>query len=179
MQLHRGLTFAPAPGCPIEHRDSRSLLSGDTLDISTFLIFANSASTLYLIGLIWVVQLVHYPLFADVGGDRFVRYQHRHQILMTVAVGPAMLIEAFSSVFLVWYLPANINPDVVLTGVGLVLLIWISTAAIQVPCHHLLSDGFDPKVHRRLVNSNWIRTVAWTARGVLVIGMLVNVLNAS
>ena len=57
-------------------------------------------------------------------------------------------------------------------GFALLLLVWISTAAFQVPQHHILSSGFDRSAHRRLVNSNWARTVLWTARGIVSVLLL-------
>jgi hypothetical protein len=39
--------------------------------------------------------------------------------------------------------------------------------------HERLGHGYADWAHRRLVQTNWIRTVAWTARGVLVLWMLV------
>jgi hypothetical protein len=125
-----------------------------------------------MVGVIWMVQLVHYPLFAGVGLGNFIEYQKRHQTLMAFVVGPPMLLEASSSVALAWYPPPGVSPWMVFTGIGLVILIWISTAAIQVPCHARLVQGFDARVHRRLVRSNWIRTVAWSVRGLLVAWML-------
>jgi peroxiredoxin Q/BCP len=53
----------------------------------------------------------------------------------------------------------------------------MSTAWIQVPCHSELSQRFDAVVHQRLVTSNWIRTVAWTVRGLLTLGMAWSVLS--
>jgi len=49
-------------------------------------------------------------------------------------------------------------------GLALVAVAWISTAALQAPAHGRLVEGFDADVHRRLVGTNWIRTVAWLAR---------------
>jgi hypothetical protein len=141
------------------------------MQLPLLLLIVNLAATLYMVGLIWVVQIVHYPLFSAVGAEHFVVYQKRHQILMTFVVGPPMLIEAFSSVFLAWYPPPGVSLWMIFAGIGLVFVIWISTAAIQVPCHGKLEAGFDPIVHRRLVRSNWIRTVAWTTRGALMIWM--------
>ena len=54
-------------------------------------------------------------------------------------------------------------------GLGLVLPVWASTALLQVPAHGRLAEGFDTATHTRLVTTNWIRTIAWTARGVLVL----------
>ncbi len=58
-----------------------------------------------------------------------------------------------------------------LAGAVLLAIIWASTALLQVPAHSRLERGFDAHVHRRLVRTNWIRTVCWTARGVVALTM--------
>ena len=147
------------------------------VETGNIILAINFASTLYMVGLIWFVQLVHYPLFKGVGTDRFTDYQSRHQRLTTLAVGPAMLLEAFSSMLLVWY-PPPVNPALILLGAGLLLVIWVSTALLQVPCHSQLEKGFDKKVHRQLVLSNWIRTVCWSLRGMLVFWFAISAMTA-
>ncbi len=149
------------------------------MPFSDVLLIVNFFATVYMVGLIWMVQVVHYPLFAEVGSEKFAGYQTRHQWLTTLVVGPPMLIEAFSAVLLVWYLPNGVNYVPVIVGIVLVLVIWASTALVQVPCHGKLNHGFDKQTHRRLVRSNWIRTIAWTIRGVLVGWMLWCVMNAN
>jgi hypothetical protein len=57
-------------------------------------------------------------------------------------------------------------------GIGLILAIWLSTFFLQVPLHERLAQGFDAETHRSLVNTNWIRTAAWTLRAVLVLWLL-------
>ena len=137
------------------------------IESDSVILILNLASTLYMVGLIWFVQLVHYPLFNGVG-EGFVDYQNKHQRRTMVAVGPPMLLEAFTSMLLVWY-PPPVNPALILLGAGLLLIIWGSTALLQVPCHTRLERGFDAKVHRQLVLTNWLRTIAWTIRGLLVL----------
>ena len=143
------------------------------MELPTLLVIVNCVASLFMVGLIWMVQIAHYPLFSEVGEENFVAFHKRHQTLTTLVVGPPMLIEALSSGLLFWYPPAGVNHWLISVGIGLVFLIWFSTAAIQLPCHGKLVDGFDQATHRRLVRSNWIRTVAWTARGILTIWMLV------
>jgi hypothetical protein len=53
-----------------------------------------------------------------------------------------------------------------------VALVWLSTAFVQVPLHARLSAGFDTRAHRRLVATNWVRTLSWTARGLLALWMV-------
>ena len=125
-------------------------------------------STWFLIGLIWTIQVVHYPLFAAVGPDRFVDYEAAHARLITFVVGPAMLIEAVTALLFITNRPPAIPAWIAWTGLALVAVIWISTVAIQVPAHGRLAEGFEAATHARLVGSNWIRTAAWTARGLLL-----------
>ncbi len=137
------------------------------MSIALFILLLNAASTLFMVGLIWFVQIVHYPLMDSVGDESTMAYQERHQKKTTLVVGPPMLIEAFTSVLLIWFLPLH-NTAFLLLGVALLFIIWVSTALLQIPCHSQLSRGFDVKVHKKLVYSNWIRTVCWSLRGILV-----------
>ena len=59
-----------------------------------------------------------------------------------------------------------------LAGVASLAVIWSSTALLQIPLHNALSNGFDPEIHARLVQTNWIRTIGWTARGLIAICLL-------
>ena len=144
-----------------------------TGDMIRLVLLANMASTLMLVGLIWFVQVVHYPQFARVGADRFTQYQSEHVRLTTWVVALPMLVEAVTSVVLVWKPPSQDLELVCWGGLSMVIVIWVSTTLLQVPRHSALATGFDSKAHRGLVLSNWIRTVAWSMRGVLVL-FLVN-----
>lgn len=126
------------------------------------------ASTAYMTGLIWFVQIVHYPLFAAVGRESFQQYEARHMPLTTWVVAPGMLVEAGACAWLAVHLPGSLS----LIGFALLMIIWIATAAASVPCHNRLLKGFDSRTHRRLVETNWIRTAAWTGRLAVSILML-------
>ncbi len=147
------------------------------MQLPNIVLIANLLSTFYMVGLIWMVQIVHYPLFAKVAKDEFVSYQLSHQTLITPVVGLPMLIELLGAILLIWFRPRAIPDGLVYVALALVILMWASTAFIQIPCHETLTQGFDATVHSRLVNSNWIRTLGWTVRGGLVTWMLILVLN--
>ncbi|MBC01696.1 MAG: hypothetical protein CMJ34_00120 [Phycisphaerae bacterium] len=136
--------------------------------MAILLLILQLIGTWFLVGLIWTIQVVHYPLFAGVGADRFIDYQHAHARLITLVVGPLMLIEAATALLFLTIRPAGIPAWVAWTGAALLLVIWVSTALIQVPDHGRLAGGFDVDVHHRLVTTNWIRTICWTARGCLL-----------
>ena len=132
------------------------------------LFWLHLASTLALVGLIWTIQLVHYPLMARVGAD-FVAYHSDHCARIAWLVAPLMGLEALTSILLLAQRPAGVSATWAWVGIGLVALIWISTALLSVPEHSRLQQGFDAAAVERLVRTNWIRTVAWTVRGVLVV----------
>ena len=118
-------------------------------------------------GLIWLIQLVHYPLFEKVGSGHFREYAQDHQRLITLIVLPIMFTELGTSLYLVVSRPVGISRLSAVIGVVLVIVIWLSTFLIQVPQHEQLLDGFDADVCRQLVQGNWIRTISWTLRGLI------------
>lgn len=122
-----------------------------------------------LAGLVWFVQVVHYPLFAAVGGGApFAAYEREHARRTTTVVAPLMLLEAGAAASLLVLDPSAAT----LVGAALVAAIWASTFLVQVPCHRALERGWDAAVHRRLVRTNWTRTVLWTARAAVAVWLL-------
>lgn len=127
-------------------------------------------ATLTMFGAIWIVQVVHYPLFSGVGAGGWAAYEAAHQSRITLVVGPAMLVELVTAVWLVLDRPAVFPAWAVVGGLVLVGVLWASTALVQVPLHTALSrGGFDAEVHARLVATNWVRTAAWSLRAGLVL----------
>jgi len=140
--------------------------------VSSLILSLHCASTLALLGLIWFVQVVHYPLFSSVGRESFVEYERLHQVRTTSVVAPLMAIEALSASLILF--SDQTSADRTLAGFGwsLVLLIWLSTAFLQVPLHRRLAAGYDSQTAARLVKSNWVRTIAWTLRGFIALLLL-------
>lgn len=128
----------------------------------------NLLSTWYLVGLIWMVQVVHYPLFAKVSTENYVQYQQLHERYITPVVVLPMIVEIVTAIMLLSYPPKGISIVWVWAALVLLIIVWLSTAFLQVPCHSKLNIAFDADVHRRLVDTNWVRTVCWTLRGLLV-----------
>lgn len=140
----------------------------------TALFILHFAVTWALVGLIWTIQAVHYPLLKDVGREGFVAYHTRHMKLITWVVGPLMLTEVGSAALLL-----HLGERAVLFGIslGAMVLIWCSTWFCQVPLHHRLARGYDAPTIRRLVLSNIWRSVAWTIRGLCLAALLLSRLN--
>ncbi len=136
---------------------------------ATWALLIQLATTLAMVGLIWFVQVVHYPLFSRVGESEFKQYEVDHQRLTTLVVGPLMLLELASAAFLVWENPTAISSGIVWSGLLLLLSIWAVTYAVQVPQHMILTEAYDAAVQKKLVLGNWYRTIAWSARGGLLL----------
>jgi hypothetical protein len=134
-----------------------------------YILLVHVAATLFMVGVVWFVQVVHYPLFSRVGPDKFSLYSEAHSRLTTYLVGPPMLVEAATALLLVFRRPEGVPLTAALIGLALVVVVWLSTALLQVPRHHILGSGFDRRAWNGLVLSNWVRTIAWSARGVLVL----------
>ena len=132
------------------------------------LLTIQAAVTWGLAGLIWLVQVVHYPLFANVGPERFSAYHARHSRRISWVVVPLMFVELGAAIAWLWVTASS----VAWLGLGILVIIWVSTFAVQVPQHRLLARGFQDVAHGRLVASNWVRTVGWTARSVLLLMVL-------
>lgn len=128
--------------------------------------WTHAAATWALMGLIWMVQGVVYPLMARQDAGGWVAWHRDYTRRMGRVVGPLMLVELGGAVAWGWQDPANGWAWVALALVG---LNWLSTVLVQVPLHRRLAQGFDAHLIRRLVITNWVRTALWTGRGGLLL----------
>lgn len=152
-------------GAENTHNENESLAS-----VMLNLIFlVNLFTSVFMTGLIWQVQLVHYPAFRFVDEDNFNAFHHFHNHRISLIVIPVMLTELTTSGILWWAYGAFS-----LHGLGfyLVILIWISTAAFSVPNHAKLSSGKDEKVIKKLVYTNRARTLFWTVKAILSVSLI-------
>ena len=133
----------------------------------------HTCATFVMVGIIWMVQLVHYPLFAQVGETSFRTYEIAHMNAMSLLVMPVMLVELLTGLALI-ALPSSVGIAqwMPLASLGLIAALWFVTLFVNLPQHSSLSTGFSADLHSTLVQSNWIRTALWTGRGILVLWML-------
>jgi len=140
--------------------------------MANLLFLIHAGATLFLVGLIWTIQIVHYPLFENVGAETYTAFQNRHMSRITYVVAPVMLAELLTATYFVFASFDGIDPNYFQFGFVLVLIIWISTLLIQSPIHGKLAAGPDNKLIKKLVLTNWIRTFAWTLRGALMLWII-------
>ena len=135
-------------------------------------------TTVFMTGVIWMIQVLHYPLFNMVGRENFSAYEAAHSNLISLIVAPAMLLELGFTAWIFFAPPASVPSSLNWLNTILLAIIWLSTAFLQVPQHSILSSGFNEKAYQFLVNSNWIRTVAWSARAVITSIMVWSVMKS-
>ncbi|MEM7574752.1 MAG: hypothetical protein AAF433_17740 [Bacteroidota bacterium] len=120
-----------------------------------------------LFGLIWLVQLVHYPSFRYIGD--FQAFHGHHTSSISLIVGPLMLAELAISVYLAW---SSSFQWQWLLPLLMVLLIWANTFFQAVPLHEKLAQqavvGADSTAMQEqieaLIRVNWPRTILWTLK---------------
>jgi len=114
-------------------------------------------------GVIWIVQLVHYPAFKYVHDENFTAFQKFHMRRISYVVMPLMLVELISLCF-IWKsdLLNNINA-LFLFGT------WLATFFLSMPCHSSLAKKRSTQTINKLVISNWPRTLLWSMRLLLLL----------
>jgi hypothetical protein len=137
------------------------------------LVAVHLAATWFMVGLIWLVQTVHYPLLAAVGKDAFPEYEHGHTQRITRLLAVAAGAEIVTALALVVATPGEVEQWAAWLAGGLLAAAWVVTRFVQVPIHRSLSSGYDAVQLQRLVATNWVRTVLWSARGVAALVFLI------
>ena len=132
----------------------------------------HAAATMAMVGLIWTVQVVHYPLFESVGAEAYPNYQSRHIDRIGAVLVVPWGLEGLSIVALLVLARERTMRVLAVAGAALMGLILLVTMIWAAPVHGELLDGFDPEQHDTLMASNLVRTLLWTARGGVAMAMV-------
>lgn len=136
--------------------------------MATMALWANLGATLVLTGVIWTIQVVHYPLMADVGRDAFAAYEAAHTTRIGAIVWLPWAVQGAATATLLLRRPAGVPASLMVLGAALAALTVLVTLVASIPAHTVLAAGFDEAAHRRLVTTNWWRTAAWTGHAVVM-----------
>ncbi len=120
-------------------------------------------TSLFMCGLCWFVQIVHYPLFKEIPAAKFPAYQKKNYATGYITV-PLMFAELGTGL---WLLFTDYS-QLFLVNMVLLGLIWASTFIFQVPTHMQLVETPTHTLMNKLIRTNWIRTLSWTARSILL-----------
>jgi hypothetical protein len=140
---------------------------------ASLLVTAHLVSALFLVGMIWTVQIVHYPLMARVGPEAFPSYAAAHASRMTALVALPWALQGLTTLGLLLSSPPGVRRDLVWAEAVSAAIPVVVTVVASVPAHVRLGEAFDPAVHRRLVATNWIRTASWTVHGAFAVAIAI------
>lgn len=134
------------------------------------LLVSNLVLTAFLTGLVWFVQVVHYPGFQHIGSDQFVDYHHFHTSATGKVVILPMLLELAIAV---WLLGTPAHQGWIWANLSGVLLVWLITFFWIVPVHNQLAGGLDLAQAKQLVWLNGWRTLFWTGKCIAAVVLII------
>jgi len=141
------------------------------------LIVMHAAATMFMVGLIWTIHYVHYPLFAHVGESTYASFQAEHVERIGKLLFVPWLTEGITllGVLALAFLGGRkaLRVPAVVYGAAMAVVLVIS-GFWSAPAHAKLADGFDKSTHDQLMTANLIRTLAWTVCGVCAIWILLS-----
>ena len=131
------------------------------------LLKVNFISTSIMVGVIWVIQLLHYPSFHFIGDQKYIEFQHFHMQRISIIVIPAMLTELASALLLAYFFESSLT----IILLALVIGNWAITLIFFTNMHQKLTDGYDHSIVNRLVQINWSRTGLWSLRLIILLSI--------
>ena len=123
-------------------------------------------ATSVMVGVIWIIQLVHYPSFHFIERNQYTSFQRFHMSRVSYVVIPAMLTELFTLILIIISMD-QVDP-IILASALLLIVIWLMTAVFFSGVHQKLTLGYNQTVVEKLVKLNWGRTLLWTLRLLIV-----------
>ncbi len=131
------------------------------------LLKVNFISTSIMVGVIWVIQLLHYPSFHFINDQKYIEFQHFHMQRISIIVIPAMLTELASALLLAYFFESSLT----IILLALVIGNWAITLIFFTNMHQKLTDGYDHSIVNRLVQINWSRTALWSLRLIILLSI--------
>lgn len=133
----------------------------------TWIVTANAAASWMMVGVIWFVQVVHYPLLAVVPVESARETAVIHQARTARVVMVPMAVEGVTTLWLMFDRPASVPWWLAWLGGACVAVALLSTVVLSVPRHGRMADEPTSTIGHELVVTNWPRTVAWSAHGIV------------
>lgn len=134
------------------------------MEIDT-LYFIQLVCNSYLVSLVFMTQFITYPTLLNIDKDKFSDYHRKYVNNISFIVAPVMLIELLT-LFLIAYFSKDF---LIIKSLILLLVIWLTTFFIMIPSHNRISKSFNIKEIKSLINYNWIRTILWSFKLLVII----------
>ena len=140
--------------------------------IENILFYLHLVATSTMIGVIWVIQLVHYPSFHYIDRSRYELFQDFHMRNISWIVFPLMSFELITGILLLYSPIFGYNNKLFFISMILLALIWLLTGTLFISIHKNLSKGFNKDIINKLVHLNWLRTILWSLRIVFIFAFI-------
>ena len=137
---------------------------------NNFVLLGHLIFTSIMTGVIWVIQIVHYPSFHFIEKELYTAFQKFHMNKISIIVIPIMLAELITGMML--FLDRGSKSPFLIISFVILVLIWLITGVFFSKAHNELMTGYQELVVNQLVVMNWIRTLLWTLRLLLLIGFI-------
>ncbi len=131
-----------------------------------FVFFFHLIFSAIMVGVIWVIQLVHYPSFHFIDKAIYDSFQKFHMNKISIIVIPVMILELATGFLL---LIGNSKNILIIISFGILILIWGITGLFFSDAHGKLISGYNELIVNKLVSMNWIRTALWTFKMILLL----------
>jgi len=119
----------------------------------------------YLVSLVFMTQFITYPTFLHIDKDKFSEYHRKYVNNISFIVAPVMLIELLTLSLIAYFS----SEFLIIKSLILLLVIWLTTFFIMIPSHNRISKSFNKKEIISLINYNWVRTILWSFKLLLII----------
>jgi hypothetical protein len=139
------------------------------------LVALHVAAAWCMTGIGWTIHAVHYPLFGFVDDARWTAFHAEHSRRISSVVAVPWAIEGVTTALLLVRRPDGASLALVAGIAVSAALTVVGTVGLAIPAHQRLAAGPDPALARRLVTTGWLRTLAWTADGILATILLLTV----
>jgi len=123
-------------------------------------------STSIMVGVIWVVQLVHYPSFKYVNESNYIIFQKYHMSNISYIVFPVMFTELITAILILFFGEESLF---FMLSLICLFLIWVITGVLFTKFHNILQKGKDLKMIEKMIKANWMRTLLWTLRLIMIL----------
>ena len=133
---------------------------------NNFVLLWHLIFTSIMTGVIWVIQIVHYPSFHFIEKEMYTAFQKFHMNKISIIVIPIMLAELITGLIL--FLDKSSKSPFLIISFVILVLIWLITGVFFSKAHNELMTGYQELVVNQLVVMNWIRTLLWTLRLLLL-----------
>ena len=133
---------------------------------NNFVLLGHLIFTSIMTGVIWVIQIVHYPSFHFIEKELYTAFQKFHMNKISIIVIPIMLAELITGMML--FLDKSSKSPFLIISFVILVLIWLITGVFFSKAHNELMKGYQELVVNQLVVMNWIRTLLWTLRLLLL-----------